>query len=423
MSEKSTSFQDCVGRLIPELLKEHPEDQAKAIAYSKCRKKFGISQDAIKMFNQPIAEEGILNYEDPKTGGTIRKLKKWDDLKRNIGRIVPIVDEHPSDHNGRGGLVNNERVYGFAKIKKCPKANKLLCGDPILDDDSPVKKGYSIGFLFAPDKRGGTFEGKEYDEIQGNLLIDHIALTNSPRSQHAVMVTGDSFTNVTTVTPKDNTTVNKFIFAYDRFNSFLNLDNQNQVNNMPKGRDQEIRDKLKKDNPDMDEAELEKRVKQIMENEKDQEEEEEEDEEEEKNKDSKILKMKKDELIAELSRLKAEKDSNKNFAKQIKELEAERDSYKTDAEKYKDQVKEILQTQVKINIDSLVKEYHCEEKDFDGKNASFIEGAKWMADKINQKNIKGSSDRIEIDSEATLNINDYRYDFDARKMVYIGGNK
>ena len=49
--------------------------------------------------------------------------------------------------------------------------------------------------------------------------------------------------------------------------------------------------------------------------------------------------------------------------------------------------------------------------------ASFIEGAKWMGDKINKKNIKTPPGIIkEMDSDRKLSINDYRYNYDTKKM-------
>ena len=382
-----------------------------AESYKKYKKKYGTSSDAVKLFNQPIAEEGSLPYEG-KNGETIFKLKKWEDLKKNIGRIIPIVDEHPDEKNGKGGLVNQEHIFGFTVIKKCPNKNKLLCGDPVLEDGSPVKKGYSIGFAYNPDNTPGKHNNQHYDQVQSDLLIDHLALTNSPRSPHAIQVAGD--------TNDCNTTINKLIVDYDLFRFTSNkLLKKTQVDNMPKNRFDAIIEKLKSDNPNMDEEELEKRANQMKKNEEDQEEEE---EKKKKEGDALLVQMDKDALIAEISRLKGGKDAEKSYQSKIERLEKENDSIKIAKDRYKKELEKILTNQVHVNIDRLKTVYKFKAKEFDGKSPDFIKGALFSADRIGEGIKIQKSENIETDSinaDGTLDINDRLYNFDTGKMEKV----
>ena len=382
-----------------------------AESYKKYKKKYGTSQDAVKLFNQPIAEEGALPYQDA-NGKTVFKLKRWEDLKKNIGRIIPIVDEHPDEKNGKGGLVNQEHKYGFSVIKKCPNANKLLCSDPVLEDGSPVKKGYSIGFAYNPDNTPGTYNNQHYDQIQSDLLIDHIALTDHPRSGHAIMVAGD--------TNGSNTTINKLIVDYDlfRFTSNKILKKKTQVNNMPHSLDA-IKEKLKSDNPEMDEEELSKRADQIKKNEEDQEEEE---EKKKKEGDNLLIRMDKDALIAEISRLKGGQDAEKSYQSKIERLEKEKDAIQAGANRYKNELQKVLTNQVHIDIDRLKTVYSFKAKEFDKKSPDFIKGALFASDRIGEGIKVQRSEDIEMDAvsqDGTLDINDRLYNFDTGKMEKV----
>lgn len=62
--------------------------------------------DAVQLVNQPVTREGVLRY------GSVAKLKRWTDIQKNIGRVVPIIDEHPRRDNGRRGLFNGETMHG-----------------------------------------------------------------------------------------------------------------------------------------------------------------------------------------------------------------------------------------------------------------------------------------------------------------------
>lgn len=145
-----------------------------------------IETDAWVLKNQPVAKEGVLQY------GTIGALKQWRDLENNIGRRVPILDEHPKRDNGRDGLHNGEKTHGWATLKACPAGEKKLCADMRFDDDAPAKSGYSVGFLYEQVKQDGEHSGKRFHEVQSNLWIDHVAMTDTPRDETALQVLADA---------------------------------------------------------------------------------------------------------------------------------------------------------------------------------------------------------------------------------------
>jgi len=220
------------------------------------------SLDSLILRNQPVAKEGVLDYSDG------RKLKRWEDLRRNIGRVVPIVDEHPIDDKGNGRLVvASDKKFGEATIKQCG-TKKRLCADLELDDNAPVKRGYSIGYPFEQLDEEGVHEGQRYDSIQANLVVDHLALTNYPRDVEELQITGDakyyivgdSGTKVTQGGSLGGMIININRVGYDSI-TFVGVEKERQVRDLAR--------KLKRENPDTtasDEALLE-RARVMLENE------------------------------------------------------------------------------------------------------------------------------------------------------------
>jgi len=201
-----------------------------------------VQHDSIILKNQPIAREGRLPYRTM-DGRVLWKLKKWDDLKANIGRRVPIIDEHPSPHNGRGGLFNGQkRIEGWATIKQY-KNYKMLAADMELLDDFAEKNGFSCGYPYIPlipDERDRVFDGGPVDEIQSQLQIDHIAFTDDPREPTGLLSAWDaiSIQNTNEIPIEAAPTVHaaldsrssgidsipKYAIAYDSIRCIVDLD-------------------------------------------------------------------------------------------------------------------------------------------------------------------------------------------------------
>jgi len=408
MSTKSLEFRDCVQKKIGILNKEGMnDDQAIAVAFSHCRKKFGIAEppardtkqlDALTLKNQPIAREGVLQYADG------RKLKRWVDLEKNIGRIVPILDEHPPMNNGNYGMYSGkEKIQGWAEIKACPKGKNVLCADHHFFDNAVVKKGYSIGYPYEEDLTSGELDGQYYDEIQANLIVDHIAATNKPRDEKALQVLGDSkgkakvaiypsmLSHVTVAPRASNGLININRMAYDSID-FVDLDQQRSI--------MEIARKIQSDNPDSTAEEILARAAMIYLNECELEDPEEqgdkimvpepekkptvdvkpEDEEGCDSADREKLIRENAELkakVANIDSIKAAEAELKLAKETIKAQDALLSGYKN---------KELMG-----DIDTLTKTHNCDAKDFDGKTPEFVNGALWFASHASKGQDKGTA--------------------------------
>jgi len=367
---EASTLKECVPKMIKHEMETHPEmpqNQAVAVAYKKCRERFGQTEgDSINLKNQVIASEGVLKYVDG------NKLKMWDDLKLQVGTLAPIIDEHPSSNNGNNGLISgNEKVYGYGEIKTCPLGRKTICADAILDDDAPLKKGYSIGFTYNEEKQSGEYEGQKYDGIQHITGINHIALTDAPRNPVAVMVTGDS--NSTPNSTQSKEQVVKYRIGYDSFKSF-------KFSRADKLMTKEDEEKSDLDSLKKEIAELKTSKKEF---------------------DATLLKVKnleEDKIKIEAARVKAEGDSNT----------------------YKQRLEEEITKRVKSEVDSLVSEYKFDSKDFDKQPEDFIRGARFGAKHIVDLpggSIINSQPAASPKEESGLDsVNDLVYNHDTQKM-------
>jgi hypothetical protein len=388
--------------------------------------KMGITSDldAIKLRNQPIAKEGVLVYDDG------RKAKLWEHLKRNIGRTRPILNEHPNFDNGFKGLFSGkEKVWGKAIISQCPKGEKRLCADLVLQDGAPVKKGYSIGYPFREILEKGKIGEDEYDSVQGHLLIDHIALTNHPRDNTALLVAGDS--NLAIIDDEvmsSNGDSNGAIVINRVGYDSLELELDSRID--------EIMEFLRRDNSDTTDSELLKRAILMLQNEKqingdtenmpggkkveeDQKDEEMEEEEmkKKKKKEASADSLSKEELFAELATLRADRDAKLIFEKKLKSAQSRAEKAEADRDSYKERYEKELTSKVQTQVDSLVNDHGYGAKDFTDRSADFVAGAYFVAETISKGPQTGERVGDSEYEEAEHGINDYVYDHDSKKMV------
>lgn len=190
-----TKGEECVQRWIKKLTKDNPEmerEQVIAAAFSKCRAKGfklpkpkGDSVELDALFrDQVVTKAGVLMYTI--NGKTVHMAKKWDDLKLNIGRVLPITIEHPNPDNGNKGMHNEEIIAGYIGPLRQYKNKHILIGDKYIDDDVDPLNGQSVGFSYIPIAEDGELNGDLYDEIQSDLWLDHLALTSNPREPFAL---------------------------------------------------------------------------------------------------------------------------------------------------------------------------------------------------------------------------------------------
>jgi hypothetical protein len=346
--------------------------------------KIMITLDSLVLRNQPIAKEGVLPYRDG------NKLKRWVDLEKNIGFEVPVVDEHPPVNNGKHGLVTDaDRKFGTALIKKC-MGNNRLCADLVLDDNAPVKKGYSIGYVFNEEDEKGEFDGNPYDSVQANLTIDHLALTDAPRDDDELLVAGDSrnilnnggITRITVHNTKNNTSIDINRFGHDSL-EFIDVNRNRQILDLAR-KLRETNDTTASDTELLERArvmiENGETLKQKQQNQgKDtmiqgaditeeikKEEAEKADEEEEKNKSSGDDLAS---LIRENEKLKAElsaRDSTDELRTQLKAAQDAIDDYER-------KEKERRKAELKAEVDSLIEKGYVSEQ-FDGKTPDYVSG-------------------------------------------------
>jgi len=362
--------------------------------------------DSLFLKNQPIAKEGVLPYADG------MKLKRWEDLKRNIGRLVPIVDEHPLDGKGKGRLVaDSDKEFGKGKIKQCG-TEKRLCADLNLDDDAPVKMGYSIGYPYEQLDEPGVHDGERYDSIQANLVIDHIALTDRPRDGEELMVTGDakyyiigdSSDKITQNNSLNNTIININRVGYDSV-EFVDIENQRKIRDLAR--------KLKRDNPDTtasDDALLE-RARVMLKNEQElnkqdvnnmlqgadinqealKEKEEEKEKAEEKTSGDDVLA-----LVKENEKLKAKLAAREATDSISQDLKAAQDALEA-----KNKIIDAYhQKELKADIDSLI-ERGFKSEQFDGKTHDFVLGVLFGVENVSKGPNNGKK-LAEVDAKDDL---------------------
>ncbi|MCF8020875.1 MAG: DUF2213 domain-containing protein, partial [Vallitaleaceae bacterium] len=143
---------------------------------------------------------GVMPYYDWDTGEVVMELKPpeeiFSDMTMNSLKGVPVTDRHPPV------MVDSKNWIDFTKgtthqdVRK--EDNLLVISETIFDDNliAYVKSGkkaqVSIGFRAYLEEEGGEFEGEQYDRIQRNIRINHIAHVEQGRAGEDVKVRLDS---------------------------------------------------------------------------------------------------------------------------------------------------------------------------------------------------------------------------------------
>ena len=405
----ANNLQECVQKFVATRRLSNPEcpmSQHVANAYHHCRNQMrrpGVGGDSKSFTNQILANEGVLEYSSG------RKLKRWKELKTFDTKMVPIIDEHPGSDNGNDGKVSGrEKIWGIGLMKQCVKGEPVLCFDSIMEDDAPVKHGYSIGFVYNEIDESGDYFGSPYDSVQAVTEIDHIALTNFPRNPISISTMDkDSLLGNDTTGNLSNNIIVKYHLGYDSFSSFrvdtIDLETHDTKNNgdlMP--------GKPKKKDEDEEDP-------------KEGEDEEKEEEMDEEKKEKNPFPPKPDAKPAGDSELERYK---KMYAEKSLALDSANVATIL-ANKETKRVTKVLEKNVgdsiKVGIDALLLEHPTLEiTAFDGKNKGFVDGALFMSKFIQTKpksGVFGVSDGDANESDAFTDINDFHFDADSNKMV------
>jgi len=159
------------------------------------------SHDGTMFAEATFARDGILEYRRP--DGSVRKelrlpeTNQDPDVLTSFG-LAPITIEHPS------GLVNQDNAGDLRKgmsLQNVTYEGKggFVRGQVAIFDsyavglvESKEKPELSAGYTCDIEEKPGIWKGLNYDAIQRNVRVNHIALTGKGRAGSAVAVHLDS---------------------------------------------------------------------------------------------------------------------------------------------------------------------------------------------------------------------------------------
>jgi len=143
---------------------------------------------------------GVMPYYDTMTGEIINELKPpeeiFSDMTMNSLKGVPVTDRHPPV------MVDSNNWMDFTKGTTHQDVRQedslLVISETVFDDNliAYVKSGkkaqVSIGFRADLEEESGEFDGEEYDRIQRNIKINHVAHVEQGRAGENVKARIDS---------------------------------------------------------------------------------------------------------------------------------------------------------------------------------------------------------------------------------------
>jgi len=133
----------------------------------------------VKWEQVTIAKEMVQDYDGIPTYKPAKELERILDHGENR----PVTDEHPPN------LIvdSNSQRKGYIENLTFTDASELNA-DVILTDSTVIKKvksgdvrEVSIGFHTDVVDEKGTFNGVQYDRVQTDILLDHLAMTKTGR--------------------------------------------------------------------------------------------------------------------------------------------------------------------------------------------------------------------------------------------------
>ncbi|MGY3186456.1 DUF2213 domain-containing protein [Lysinibacillus sp. TE18511] len=148
--------------------------------------------------NVPITRPGVFPYQ--RQDGTVQMEAKLPDeifSDRTIysARSKPVTDEHPNEPV----TIDNHQQYskGMSHTDSRVEDLKLYVSLTITDKDLiqkvfDGKREISIGFLSDVVAETGTYNGQNYEYVQRNIEINHIAIVDQGRAGPEVAIRSDS---------------------------------------------------------------------------------------------------------------------------------------------------------------------------------------------------------------------------------------
>lgn len=156
--------------------------------------------------NVPIAKVGVFPYLKA-DGSTVMEAKLPNELLSpstvQSANLKPVTDNHPpvmlSRNNSRqymkGITLDNAHVN---KNDNTLRVDITITDGELISEVNDGKEELSIGFKTEIQPIAGNFEGQDYDSIQSNIQINHVAVVDRGRAGHSIRLTGDSASMVIT---------------------------------------------------------------------------------------------------------------------------------------------------------------------------------------------------------------------------------
>ncbi|WP_431810814.1 DUF2213 domain-containing protein [Lysinibacillus capsici] len=148
--------------------------------------------------NVPITRPGVFPYQ--RQDGTVQMEAKlpeeiFSDRTIYSARSKPVTDEHPNVPV----TIDNHQNYakGMSHTDSRVEDLKLYVSLTITDKDL-IQKVYdgkreiSIGFMSDVVAESGTYNGQQYEFVQRNIEINHIAIVDQGRAGPEVAIRSDS---------------------------------------------------------------------------------------------------------------------------------------------------------------------------------------------------------------------------------------
>lgn len=161
-------------------------------------KDYGETPEGYLTVTVPITRPGVFPYQ--RQDGTVQMEAKlpdeiFSDRTIRSARSKPVTDEHPNEPV----TIDNYQTYakGMSHTDARVEDLKLYVSLTITDKDL-IQKVYdgkreiSIGFMSDVVAETGTYNGQQYEYVQRNIEINHIAIVDQGRAGPEVAIRSDS---------------------------------------------------------------------------------------------------------------------------------------------------------------------------------------------------------------------------------------
>lgn len=181
------------------LLQKGGDDKLKLQRYDKSYiKDYGETPEGYLTVTVPITRPGVFPYQ--RQDGTVQMEAKlpdeiFSDRTIRSARSKPVTDEHPNEPV----TIDNYQTYakGMSHTDARVEDLKLYVSLTITDKDLiqkiyDGKREISIGFMSDVVAESGTYNGQQYEYVQRNIEINHIAIVDQGRAGPEVAIRSDS---------------------------------------------------------------------------------------------------------------------------------------------------------------------------------------------------------------------------------------